>query len=90
MMTGADLPLIIKEFLDEKHTMVRGLAHPVIFEGENILSVDSLAKNSRQQNVSQISDFMTKFGAVKVSPSSLLQVWDNHTHTVAILQETVF
>ena len=30
---GADLGMIIRQFLREKDTLVRGLAHPAIFRG---------------------------------------------------------
>jgi len=65
---GADLPLIIREFLKDKNTMVRGLTHPMIFEENPPYATPG------QQNMSVVRDFLNKFGAVKVSPASLLEL----------------
>lgn len=62
-LLGADLAPLIREFINKKSTLVRGLAHPVIFA----------AGNQVEGNGSQMSQFK-KFGAVKVSPSSILEV----------------
>ena len=60
---GADLPLIIREFLRSKNTLVRGLAHPIVFSDE-----------SRQTNSNSGMNIFKTFGAVKVSPSSFSQL----------------
>jgi hypothetical protein len=59
---GADLYFLISEFLKTKNTLVRGLAHPIIFADDD-KNVDGSFKT-----------LMKKFGAVKVSPSSYYQV----------------
>ena len=55
---GQDLPFLIRQFLKEKHTLLRGLAHPLIFSSQG------------QGNVTNQKDglisFYQKFGAVPV------------------------
>eukprot|EP01041_Mallomonas_annulata_P009122 gene9122-18894_t len=60
-LLGADMSFLIREFLRVKQTMVRGLAHPIIFD------------DSMGEEMKQMRDFLQKFGAVQVSPSSLFQ-----------------
>jgi len=68
---GADMPLLIRQFLKEKDTLLRGLTHPLIFEG---MSGAGAGAVSSSQNQSSMKNFLTKWGAVKVSPSSLLEL----------------
>lgn len=63
---GADLSLIIKEFLTEKRTLVRGLAHPALFQTD--------PERSFGQNISEITALLTRFGAVEASPASLCEL----------------
>jgi 1-acyl-sn-glycerol-3-phosphate acyltransferase len=51
---GLDIGLILREFLLKKHTLIRGLAHPAVFESG--LSTDG------------IKNLFLKYGAVPVSP----------------------
>eukprot|EP01035_Chromulina_nebulosa_P020813 gene20813-26981_t len=57
---GGDLYFLIRRFLNEKHCLVRGLAHPVIFLEEN--------RGSKQNNDDSLKSRFTKFGAIEVSP----------------------
>jgi hypothetical protein len=51
----------VREFILQKNTLVRGLAHPAVFAA------------GAQGGTGQMSQFQ-KFGAVKVSPGSILEV----------------
>lgn len=59
---GADLAPLVREFILEKNTLIRGLAHPAVF-----------AAGAQGGGGGQMSQFQ-KFGAVKVSPGSILEV----------------
>ena len=58
--TGADLAPIVRQFITEKECLVRGLAHPVIFQG-------NASSNSQMERFQQ-------FGAVEVSPQNIFAV----------------
>lgn len=60
---GADLAIIIKEFLESKHELVRGLAHPLLFEDDQ--------GNMGDPNIREL---FTTFGAVKVSGKSFFEL----------------
>ena len=53
------MALIVRQFISEKNTLIRGLAHPFIF---------------RDQRNNDMRDLFTKFGAVEVSSNSIFQV----------------
>ena len=57
---GADCAQIVREFILQKNTLVRGLAHPMVF-------------NDRDANPLMAST-LKKYGAVEVSPSSIFEV----------------
>lgn len=57
---GADLAPIVREFINTKGTLVRGLAHPMIFADRGV--------STAQQKT------FVKFGAVEVSPTNIFQV----------------
>ena len=65
---GADLAIIIKEFLDSKDELVRGLAHPVLFT-----DTDSSARSGGMGDPNVRELFQT-FGAVKVSPKAIFEL----------------
>ena len=56
--------MILAQFLREKHTLVRGMAHPFIFRGEG-------------ESVRETAELATRFGGVEVSPMSLYRVSNN-------------
>ena len=58
---GADLAPLIRQFITEKNTLVRGLAHPAVFAGP-------------QGGGGQQMSLFTKFGAVSVSPTNIFEV----------------
>ena len=62
--TGADLAPIVRQFITEKECLIRGLAHPVIFQG-------NASSNSQMERFQQ-------FGAVEVSPQNIFAVSNNH------------
>ena len=64
---GADLGIIIKEFIDQKQTLIRGLAHPFVF---NDVSTGDFGSN----NNNSMKSLFTKFGAVEVSPGSIFEL----------------
>lgn len=81
---GADLGLIVREFLREKETLVRGLAHPMLFqdggsggqfEQGQFTTMNNRDNNERtKESSNSIREIFTKFGAVEVSPSSIFQL----------------
>ena len=58
---GLDLAPIVKEFITEKQTLIRGLAHPMIMN-QGVGSDRSMGK------------LFAKFGAVEVSPTSIFEL----------------
>lgn len=72
-MAGADLAPLIRQFITEKNTLVRGLAHPAVFAGP--------------QGSGQMSQFK-KFGAVSVSPTNIFEVFNLLSHTTHFLRIT--
>ena len=67
-MSGLDLPVLLEEFLKERRTMLRGLAHPFL------MTYKGPTQTTMGVDVQQVGDTFRKFGAVTVSPSSLFQV----------------
>lgn len=63
------MAFLIREFLVERNTWIRGLAHPGIFDVESPLADD----NTR--------DLFVKYGAVEVSPKSIFQVYNSDRHS---------
>ena len=57
---GADCAQIIREFINSKNTLVRGLSHPMVY-------------NDRDSNPFMTSTFK-KYGAVEVSPAAIFGV----------------
>jgi pimeloyl-ACP methyl ester carboxylesterase len=57
---GADCAQIIREFINTKSTLVRGLAHPMVF-------------NDRDSNP-LMAPTLKKYGAVEVSPTAIFEV----------------
>ena len=57
---GADCAQIIREFINSKSTLVRGLAHPMVF-------------NDRDSNP-LMAPTLKKYGAVEVSPTAIFEV----------------
>jgi pimeloyl-ACP methyl ester carboxylesterase len=57
---GADCAQIIREFINKKDTLVRGLAHPLVFNDRD--SIPFLAPT------------LKKFGAVEVSPAAIFEL----------------
>ena len=70
------MSMLIGEFLKERNVMMRGLAHPVIFE-EGDSSIVPLAMGGGMPGVRAT---LEKYGAVEVTPSSLFQVGYNLIH----------
>jgi pimeloyl-ACP methyl ester carboxylesterase len=64
---GADLAIIIKEFLDSKNELVRGLAHPVLFS-------DTDSARSGGMGDPNMREMFQTFGAVKVSPAAIFEL----------------
>jgi len=81
---GLDMSLMITEFLQQTNTLVRGLAHPLIFMNSNTTkSADSvefaegneaIGRRSQRKMDPVVTDVFEKFGAVEVSPGSLFKV----------------
>ena len=65
---GGDLAFIVRQFLREKNTLVRGLAHPAIFTDGAFSTGD---ENRREDSMQSM---FKKFGAVPVSPGSIYEV----------------
>lgn len=65
---GGDLAFIVRQFLREKNTLVRGLAHPAIFTDGAFASGDDNRKENSMQSM------FKKFGAVPVSSGSIYEV----------------
>lgn len=59
---------LIREFINEKGTLVRGLAHPAIFADGVIGSREENRRNDSMKNL------YTRYGAVEVSPGSIYEV----------------
>ena len=78
MCTGFDIPLLGREFLIERNTLIRGLAHPAVFlntASESNSDSGNDEDNDGNSDGSPVSpNFFREFGAVEVSPSSLFQV----------------
>lgn len=71
-LLGLDLGMIIAELLQERGIVVRGLAHPVIFQnvGQNT------PRGVRDQNLGPLSnDLFQKFGAVMVTPRNYYRLF---------------
>ena len=64
---GADLAIIIKEFIDSKKELVRGLAHPILFMNNPETAAGGMGDPS-------IRELFTTFGAVKVSGSAIFEL----------------
>ena len=67
-VSGGDLAFIVRQFLREKNTLVRGLAHPAIFTDGAFASGDENRKENSMQSL------FKKFGAVPVSSGSIYEV----------------
>jgi len=68
---------LVNEFIDKKHTLIRGLAHPVIFTGVNNATGQRQPiriPRSRVPDEDSVRILFQKFGAVKVSPENYCQV----------------
>ena len=65
---GGDLAFIVRQFLREKNTLVRGLAHPAIFTDGAFASGEENRKENSMQSM------FKKFGAVPVSSGSIYEV----------------
>lgn len=51
---GADLAIIVKAFLDQKHTLIRGLAHPLLFQPSNATTGDADAADAGVSSVDEV------------------------------------
>lgn len=74
---GGDLSLIIRKFIDDKETLVRGLAHPVIFSDVSqggFGNGDTARGGARNSNGGSMRSLFEKFGAVEVSPNSIFEL----------------
>lgn len=80
---AADLYFLVNKFMEEKSTLIRGLAHPVIFMGTgggNTTSSNgagpfgSIRPTAGVGGEDDLRQLFEKFGAVKVSPSSYYQL----------------
>lgn len=56
------MALIIREFVRDKNVLLRGLAHPVLFN------------TTRAPSMSALGDILQTFGAVEVSPMNYYQL----------------
>ena len=60
---GADLAILIREFVVKRKTLIRGLAHPMIFDQSNQMSSgESGTDNSQENNSQKRSSFGNAFG----------------------------
>ena len=86
---GGDLSLIIRKFIEEKETLIRGLAHPIIFSdasqggfgggqaerGPGGPRGDRNSNNEAGANENgNMRNLFEKFGAVEVSPNSIFEL----------------
>jgi 1-acyl-sn-glycerol-3-phosphate acyltransferase len=62
---GADCAQIIREFINKKDTLVRGLAHPLVFNDRD--SIPFMAPT------------LKKFGAVEVSPAAIFELFKSNS-----------
>jgi len=62
---GGDLMPIVREFLQERNTLIRGMAHPTLFRG---------AFPGQQQMQQTDGGIYSKFGALEVSPFSFYEM----------------
>jgi pimeloyl-ACP methyl ester carboxylesterase/1-acyl-sn-glycerol-3-phosphate acyltransferase len=65
---GADLALLIRQFVKEKKTLPRGLAHPMVFQG---MEAEAQVSGEDTRVGQQQGDLFLNFGAVQVSPLAL-------------------
>jgi len=72
---GFDLPLLGREFIMEKQTLIRGLAHPAIFLDDGIQGTAN-ANTSQPAPLGSdgFNSLFKTFGAVEVSPGSIYEV----------------
>lgn len=73
---GLDTGLVVRQFLRERQTLIRGLAHPALFgESPNDAIMGGKARGAAGGRDDQnIRELFTKFGAVKVSPTAYLDL----------------
>lgn len=64
---GTDCAQIIREFINKKDTLVRGLAHPLVFNDRG------------GQQVPIIGPTLKKFGAVEVSPAAIFELFKSNS-----------
>ena len=69
---GLDTPLIIREFLQQRSTLVRGLAHPVLFQPGTPFTPTGAPQDS-PANLFSLSNVI-KFGGVEVSPGNIFKL----------------
>ena len=69
---GTDTPLIIREFLLRKRVLVRGLGHPLLFNGQ----APGVPYFPREVDGIDLLDpeKLVKFGGVEVSPAAIFQL----------------
>ena len=69
---GADTSLLVREFLLKRRVLVRGLAHPMLVNGQ----APGLPYFPREVDGVDLLDpsALTKFGGVEVSPASIFQL----------------
>jgi len=77
---GADLGLIVREFLKERQTLIRGLAHPMIFQ-----SSTTTGQGEGQEAVPTMTgggpgmrNLFQRFGAVEVNPMNYYELLDRN------------
>lgn len=72
---AADMYPMVQEFVKQKGMLLRGLAHPIIFAGGNVLSDNSRDPlNGSRPNTEQASSFsslLTTYGAVSVNARNM-------------------
>jgi pimeloyl-ACP methyl ester carboxylesterase len=64
---GTDCAQIIREFINKKDTLVRGLAHPLVFNDRG------------GQQVPIMGPTLKKFGAVEVSPAAIFELFKSNS-----------
>lgn len=67
---GLDTGLIIREFLQQRNTLVRGLAHPILFNA--MMNPSEIGGAAGQAMFSRNN--VVKFGGVEVSPGSIFEL----------------
>lgn len=71
-LMGIEVFSLVEEFLQEKNILVRGVAHPLVFQWNSERSFPEFSTH----------DWLSVFGAVPVTPTNLFRLLSSKSHVL--------